>query len=174
MNLPIRARFAKVTVNCNTMQTLLPIICEPDPRLRQRSVPVAEKEIKEPEFQKFVQDLGVTMEKADGVGLAAPQVAVLKRVIAVQTKDGPTVLINPELVKRSWAKEWGEEGCLSVPKVFGQVRRHLVVTCRFLDRNAVPRKIEAEGLMARVLQHEIDHLNGILFIDTARDLRRID
>jgi peptide deformylase len=115
-----------------------------------------------------------TMKEKDGVGLAAPQVGQNIRLIAVNTKDGVACMINPKITKKSWAKEWSEEGCLSVPGVYGQVKRHKKINCVYLDKNGAKIKIQAEGLMAVVIQHETDHLDGILFIDKAKKLKKVE
>ena len=93
------------------------------------------------------------------------------RLAVINTKNGRIFLINPKITKKSLLKEWGEEGCLSVPGVFGQVKRHKKITCEYLDQKSVENAIKAEGLLARVIQHEIDHLDGILFIDKAKNLK---
>ena len=86
-------------------------------------------------------------------------------MVIINTQDGPLCLINPEINNRSWTKETGEEGCLSVPNVFGLVKRHKKLTCNYINEKKQNAKIEAKGLLARIIQHEIDHLDGILFID---------
>lgn len=149
---------------------ILPIIVNPNPILRQATDKVAKAEIKTPEFQELCQAMALTMQKEDGAGLAAPQVGRSQRLIAVAIKDGALIMVNPYITKASLTKEWGEEGCLSVPGVFGQVKRHKRVKCKFLDMSGQERLIEAEGMLARVIQHEIDHLDGVLFIDKAKDL----
>lgn len=118
-------------------------------------------------------DMARTMTEKDGVGFAAPQIGKNIRLIVVNTKNGPVCMINPELKKKSWRKEWGEEGCLSVPNKFGQVQRHKKVECIFMDTEGKKHEMSCEGLMARVMQHEIDHLNGILFIDKAKKIREL-
>ena len=90
----------------------------------------------------------------------------------MRTKKSLIVIdFNPEIVKFSWTKEWGEEGCLSVPGVFGQVKRSKTIICNYTDKEGAPQSIEVSGLMARVFQHEIDHLDGILFIDKAKKIK---
>lgn len=121
---------------------------------------------------KLIDDMIVTMYAADGVGLAAPQVGVSKRVIVVDVGDGPIELINPELV-RAEGSEVGTEGCLSIPDLIGEVERAAKVTVTGLDRHGRKRWVEGEGLLARALLHEIDHLDGILFIDRARRIIEI-
>lgn len=150
----------------------LQVITEPNPILRQKSINVEKHDIKTDEFQKLVRDMAVTMEQEDGAGLAAPQISKNIRLIVINIKDGVLAMVNPVITKASLLKEWGEEGCLSVPGIFGQVKRHKKIKCKFLDTKGKLRYIEAEGMMARVIQHEIDHLNGILFIDKARNLSK--
>jgi len=152
------------------MSRILPIIINPNPILRKKSVLV--KDIKSGQLKQFCSDLAKTMIEKDGVGLAAPQVSKNIHIIAVNTKDGPICLINLKITKKSLTKEWGEEGCLSVPGVFGQVKRHKKINCIYCDQAGKEKKIEAQGLMARVIQHEIDHLDGILFIDKARNIKQ--
>ena len=151
------------------MSRLLPIIINPNPILRKKSVEI--KQIQAKQFQQLCLDMGRTMKEKDGVGLAAPQIGKNNRLIVINTKDGHVCMINPEITKKSWAKEWGEEGCLSVPDVFGQVKRHKKINCKYLNKNGKEIKIIAQGLMARVIQHEIDHLDGILFIDKAKIIK---
>jgi len=122
----------------------------------------------------LAEDLEETMIKKEGIGLAAPQVGENIRLIVINTKKGPILMFNPKIMKKSWLKEWGEEGCLSVPLVFGDVNRHKKITCVFCNRKGAKEKINASGLLARVIQHEIDHLDGILFIDKAKNLKKID
>ena len=117
--------------------------------------------------------MAATMIKKDGVGLAAPQIGRHIRLIVVNTQDGPICLINPVLKQKSWRREWGEEGCLSVPDVFGQVKRYKKVVCVFYNQKGEKKIITAQGLLARILQHEIDHLDGILFIDKARHIKKL-
>ena len=150
---------------------ILPIIINPNPILRKKSVEI--KQTKSKQFQQLCLDIGRTMKEKDGVGLAAPQIGKNIRLIVINTKDGHVCMINPEITKKSWVKEWGEEGCLSVPGVFGQVKRHKKINCQYLDKTGKEIKIIVYGLMARVIQHEIDHLDGVLFIDKAKIVERI-
>ncbi|MCU0679352.1 MAG: peptide deformylase [Planctomycetes bacterium] len=154
------------------MAKLLTIITIPDPKLRQKSENLKEDAIKSREFQVLCDDMVKTMLEKDGVGLAAPQVGRPVRLIAVNTKNGPVVLANPKISKKSWLKEWGDEGCLSVPHSFGLVKRHKKITCFYHDRNSRQKTLIAAGLLARVIQHEVDHLDGILFIDKAKDIKK--
>ncbi len=150
------------------MPSILPLVFEPDPRLRQRSTEVAAADIAG--LGELAMSMAETMTTEKGIGLAAPQIGQNIRFIVVSTKDGVQPMANPVLLKKSLLQEWGEEGCLSIPHVFGQVKRHKSVRCSFTDIDGTERVIDAEGLMARVIQHEIDHLDGILFIDKAKDI----
>lgn len=114
-----------------------------------------------------------TMKEKDGVGLAAPQIGENIRLIVISIKDGPVCLFNPKITKKSWAKEWNEEGCLSVPGTYGKVKRCKKINCIYFDKDKQKTKIQALGLLSFVIQHEIDHLDGILFIDKAKDIKKI-
>ena len=149
------------------MPKLLNILAEPDPFLRQVALPV--QELKAPKIKELIKDMIHTMRKSNGIGLAAIQVKVNQRIIVIDTKDGAIGIINPEITKRSNELVIAEEGCLSVPGTYGFVKRHLSVTARGYDENGEKVEYDAEGLFARVIQHEIDHLNGILFIDSLED-----
>jgi len=138
----------------------LKIIIYPNPILRKKCEEI--KEVTE-EIKNLGWDMVQTMEENQGIGLAAPQVGELKRVIVVQTEKGPKVFINPQIIKKSKEMDLGEEGCLSFPKLFLKIKRPKEVEIKAMDGDG--RKIKAEGLLARILQHEIDHLDGILFID---------
>ncbi|NLU36868.1 MAG: peptide deformylase [Clostridiales bacterium] len=116
--------------------------------------------------QTLVDDMIETMYHADGVGLAAPQVGVLKRIIVIDVGEGVHVLINPEIIEEK-GEQTDYEGCLSVPGVRAQVKRPEEVLVRALDRDGNEVEIRGNGLMARALCHEIDHLNGVLFLDRA-------
>ncbi|MBI5621663.1 peptide deformylase [Candidatus Falkowbacteria bacterium] len=141
------------------------IILHPDPRLRQRSIPLELAVLKSDKTQKLIADLKITMKEAKGIGLAAPQVGQNIRIIIVNTEIGPTAFINPRIIWHSLRKELDEEGCLSIPGIYGLVKRHRSVVMNYWDEAGNKQRIRVKGLFARVLQHEIDHLNGILFID---------
>lgn len=115
-------------------------------------------------LQMLIDDMIDTMYHADGVGLAAPQVGILKRVIVIDVGEGVHALINPEFVSQS-GEEIDVEGCLSIPGIRGKVNRPANVVVKALDRNGKEIQLEASGLLARALCHEIDHLDGVLFID---------
>jgi len=140
-----------------------------EPDLREKALPV--KEIT-PEILNLIKDMAETMYTASGVGLAASQVGVLKRIILVDgEEDELIVLINPVIIK-SEGEVVEEEGCLSVPDIYSQVKRSSKVTIKALNDNGDLIEITKEGLTARALQHEIDHLDGILFIDRIGRMER--
>ncbi len=153
------------------MDNLLEIKLYPDPILRIKAKDLDLAKIKTPKIQELIKAMSQTMLAKDGVGLAAPQVAQDLRLITIATDNqGILVLINPKLTKKSWAKESEDEGCLSVldkagQLVFAPVSRHKKISCQYYDSQGKKKTINAEGFLARVIQHEIDHLNGILFID---------
>lgn len=144
---------------------MLEILREPNPDLRKKSEPVDLASLKDPKMQGWLDELIETMKIADGVGIAAPQTGTRKRVIIVQTKSGPQAFINPKIISTSLRTVENEEGCLSVPGVFGIVKRHRSVKLKAHDRQGNKVMIKASGLEAIIYQHEIDHLDGILFID---------
>jgi peptide deformylase len=127
------------------------------------------------ELRRLIGDMFETMYKAEGVGLAAPQVGISRRVIVVDVHDDevePFALVNPRLVESSRETEKGEEGCLSIPGLSAAVERAAHVVVEGLDRDGNPLRVEGGGLLARCLQHEIDHLDGVLFIDRVGPLKR--
>ena len=134
-----------------------------DELLRKKSKKVEEIDDK---IKELVDDMIETMHQKDGVGLAAPQVGILKRVVVIDLYDdkGPYVLINPEIVKEKGEQEV-EEGCLSFPDKFGKVKRPAEVVVKALDRDGQEYKLKGKGLLAQAISHELDHLDGILFID---------
>ncbi len=119
------------------MPKILNIIIHPNPILRQKSKPIDINSLQKKKWQELCKDMALTMVKKDGVGLAAPQIGRNIRLIVVNTSDGPLCLINPVLKKKSFRREWDEEGCLSLPNIFGQVKRHLVkdIKCLRLSFN---------------------------------------
>jgi len=151
------------------MSKILSLNVYPDPFLRKKAKQIDPASINE--IQEFIDDMVRTMqEKENCVGLAAPQVGQSIRIIVIAYKDGPFVLINPELSGFSFRKNITEEGCLSIPGINGTVERHNKVKFRGLDRNGATLEGVAEGFFSRILQHEVDHLDGILFIDRAKEI----
>jgi len=148
----------------------LNIIKEPSPILRQKT-----KEIIgiTPEIKQLILDMGQTMKENKGVGLAASQIGQNIRLCIISTEKGPLALINPQITWKSLRKEIEEEGCLSCPGVWGLVKRSKIIYVKALNQEGKPINFRAEGLFSRVIQHEIDHLNGILIIDKfeKKDLR---
>ncbi len=140
----------------------LPIIIHPDPILRQKAAEISQIS---PEIGLLIDDMIQTLKEEKGLGLAAPQVGKSIRLIIIAVKDEPLALINPEICQKSWRKNNEEEGCISIPGVFGIVRRANQVLVKAQNRRGEKIEITGKGLLARVLQHEIDHLHGILFID---------
>lgn len=128
-------------------------------RKKCKVVPIIDKKIK-----LLIEDMAETMYKNDGVGLAAPQVGILKRIAVVNIGEGLIVLINPEILKED-GEQIGSEGCLSIPNVSGEVKRPKKVTVKAMDINGEYFEITGEDLLARAFCHEIDHLDGILFTD---------
>jgi peptide deformylase len=127
------------------------------------------------EVRTLIDDMFETMRAAEGIGLAAPQVGVSRRVLVVDLHDEempPLALVNPRVVESSRARERAEEGCLSVPGVVAVVERPSSVTVEALDRDGAPLRIEADDLLARCIQHEVDHLDGVLFLDRVGALKR--
>lgn len=152
------------------MAKLLKIITHPNPILRKKSVDLKKKDINSKETQKLLLDMEKTMYEKDGAGLAAPQIGKNIRIVVITEHNKSIFLINPQITRKSWAKVIAEEGCLSVlgPQgeiIYGPVKRHKKITCLYLDEKGNKRKLQAENMLARVIQHEVDHLDGILFID---------
>jgi peptide deformylase len=155
---------------------LLPIIVAPDPRLKVKSTPV---ERVDDELRKLMDDMLESMYAAPGIGLSAVQVGIMKRVIVVdvtrqdeEPTGGPHYLINPKII---WAADEDvvfEEGCLSLPDQFADIARPNAVKIRHLDYAGEERELEAEGVLATCIQHEMDHLKGILFVDHLSAMRR--
>jgi peptide deformylase len=153
---------------------ILPILIAPDPRLKKKADPV---EAVDDRIVKLTGDMLETMYAAPGIGLAAPQVGILERVVVIDVagKDEPPQplrMINPEILSRSQETAVYEEGCLSLPEQYAEVVRPKAVRVRFLDETGAEREMDAEGLLATCIQHEIDHLDGTLFIDHLSMLKR--
>lgn len=164
--------------------TILPIVTirENNPVLHTRATDVAD--VHGPAVQTLIDDMIVTMYEKDGIGLAAPQVGRGVRIAVLtpepecfeeyrEKKNEALVIINPVITRHSLFRKEGEEGCLSVPEIFGIVRRWKSVTIAYQDRNGAKKTIRASGLLARCLQHEIDHLDGTLFSDRTKKLYRV-
>jgi peptide deformylase len=150
----------------------LHILRYPDPRLHTVAQPVKEVDGR---IKRLVDDMLETMYAADGVGLAATQVDVHERVIVIDTsemRDDPRVLINPELIARSEEMSFSDEGCLSVPQIYDKVKRHARVTARALNREGEVVEFDADGLLSVCVQHEMDHLQGKVFVEYLSSLKR--
>ena len=150
---------------------LLPILHYPDPRLHQSATPVTEFTA---QLKQLAEDMAETMYAAPGVGLAAPQVNVHQRLIVVdvsEDKNGLMVLVNPQIIAREGEQEY-EEGCLSVPGVYSKISRAARVRVQAQNLDGEPFEIEADGLLAVCLQHEIDHLDGKVFVDYLSQLKQ--
>jgi peptide deformylase len=153
----------------------LPIIKLPDPILRETSLPV---ETIDADVRAFLNSMLETMYAAPGVGLAAVQVGLLRRMLVIDTVRGedepkkPLMLINPEIVSKGGEPRLHEEGCLSIPEMYAEIERPGLVRVRYVDIEGNQREEDFEGLLATVVQHEIDHLNGVLFIDHLSRLKR--
>ena len=151
---------------------LLNILCYPDPRLHKVAKPVTEFDDK---LRTLVADMLETMYKSEGVGLAATQVDVHQRLVVMDTseeRNQPTVLVNPEITWSSAERIKGEEGCLSVPGIYDGVERAVAVKVKAADEHGTVRELEAEGLMAVCVQHELDHLMGKVFVEYLSPLKR--
>jgi len=142
----------------------------PDPILRRKARAVGQVDAR---IQRLLADMLETMHASQGIGLAAPQVGISQRVIVVDIGDGPICVVNPKLTLLGEEEELATEGCLSIPRVQGDVWRSLQVSVRGLDEHGRPLKMQAQGLLARVFQHEVDHLEGVLFVDKASDVRPV-
>ena len=150
----------------------LDILTFPDPRLRNRAAPVSQVD---GDIKRIVSDMLETMYAAPGIGLAAPQVNISRRIVVIdvsENKDTPLCLINPEILETS-GEEQMDEGCLSVPGFYEPVTRAERVRVRALDGEGQPFELDADGLLAVCIQHEIDHLDGKLFVDRISALKRL-
>jgi peptide deformylase len=154
--------------------TVRPILTAPDPRLQAVSMDV---ETVDAEIRKLVGDMADSMYEADGIGLAAIQIGVAKRVVVIdldqkEGKKNPRAFINPKILWASEDKAVFEEGCLSVPEIWDDVERPARIKCEYLDTDGKKQILEADGMLATCLQHEMDHLNGVLFIDHLSRLKK--
>ncbi len=155
-----------------TAAKLLPILRYPDPRLHTVAKPVGAIDAR---IRQLIDDMLLTMYDANGIGLAATQVDVHERLVIIdvsEERDAPLVLINPEITWASPTKEKADEGCLSVPEIYDGVERSIAVKVRALDADGNSREIEAEGLLAVCVQHELDHLVGKVFVEYLSPLKR--
>lgn len=154
--------------------TVLPIIVAPDPRLKIKAKPV---DAVDDDVRQFMDDMLDSMYAANGIGLAAPQVGDDRRVIVVdiarpEDEPQPIAMANPQIIEVADEDRIHEEGCLSLPEHYAEVVRPDTIKVRYLDRDNEIREIEADGLLATCIQHEIDHLDGILFVDHVSALKR--
>jgi len=154
--------------------TIRKILIEPDPLLRKTSVEVDKVDSK---IQQIMDDMLETMYDAPGIGLAAIQIGIPKRIIVIDLakegeKKNPLYIINPQIVFKSDNEATYEEGCLSIPGQFANIQRPEKCTVKYLDYEGKEKEIKTEGLLATCIQHEIDHLNGILFIDYLSKLKK--
>ena len=150
------------------------IVTEPDPILRKKSSPL---ENVNDSTRKLLDDMLQTMYAAPGIGLAAVQVGILKRIIVIdiskdKEKKSPLFLINPEIISKSKKTSIYEEGCLSLPGHFAEIERPAECQIKFVDYNGKEKQLIANGLLATCIQHEVDHLNGVLFIDYLSKLKK--
>ncbi|PUE20721.1 peptide deformylase [Limnohabitans sp. MMS-10A-160] len=151
---------------------LLPILCYPDPRLHKVAQPVAAVDDR---LRALIDDMLETMYDANGIGLAATQIDVHQRLVVIDTseeRNQPLVLINPEITWMSDERVKGDEGCLSVPGIYDGVERATAVKVTALDRDGQTQNIEAEGLLAICIQHELDHLKGKVFVEYLSPLKQ--
>lgn len=154
--------------------TIKPLVLLPDPVLRAKSEPIEDVD---EDVRTLADDMLETMYDAPGIGLAAIQVGIPRRLLVVDCskedeEKNPIVVINPEIVASSDERSTYEEGCLSIPDYYAEVERPAQVTVAYVDREGKQQQVEADGLLATCLQHEIDHLNGVLFIDHISKLKR--
>lgn len=154
--------------------TVLPVIVAPDPRLKIKAKPV---DAVDDDVRQFMDDMLESMYAANGIGLAAPQVGDDRRVIVVdvarpEEDPQPIAMANPQIVEVAAEDRIHEEGCLSLPEQYAEVVRPDFITVRYLDRDNEIRELKADGLLATCIQHEIDHLDGILFVDHVSALKR--
>ncbi|WP_085300263.1 peptide deformylase [Cognaticolwellia mytili] len=151
---------------------ILPVLRFPDEKLRTKAQPITDVN---DEIRKIISDMFETMYAENGVGLAATQVDIHQRIVVIdvsENKEHPYVLINPEIISKSDETLINEEGCLSVPSCYAKVDRSVNVTVRALDENGKEFTLDGEELLAICIQHELDHLNGILFVDYLSPLKR--
>jgi len=163
-----------LATDAETLAKPLPILIVPDPMLRKTARAVTPDDAET--VRSLIPAMFAAMYKAPGIGLAAPQIGSLLRVIVIDVAPdkipAPFALVNPEVIAKSAEMATREEGCLSLPDQYAEVTRPARVKVRYQDEQGIKREIEAEGLLAACLQHEIDHLNGVLFVDYLSPLKR--
>ena len=155
--------------------SILNILKEPDPILRKKSTPVT---VVDKSIKKLLHDMLETMYAAPGIGLAAAQVGILKRLVVIdlakdEEKKSPIFFVNPVITWKSDILEKKEEGCLSIPDYFAEIKRPNACHVKYLDQHGKEKQLKADGLLATCIQHEIDHCDGILFIDYLSKLKRM-
>lgn len=148
------------------------ILKYPDKRLFTKAINVSDTEFETEALRDVVDKMFNTMSRYKGIGLAATQVDIHKKIIVIDIDDSRYVIINPEIVDKSETLTIHREGCLSVPQVYGEVSRPEIIRVRYQDLQGKERYIEADGLLATCIQHEIDHLNGIVYVDRMRGLKK--
>ena len=145
----------------------LPLEIYPSQILREKARELKQKELQNQEIKQLILNMAKTMRENAGVGLAAPQINQSLRLIVIATPGNPTAYINPEIIKVSWRKIDFEEGCLSLPGVFGLVRRPERILARYYNLAGEMKEVWLTEMIARIYQHEVDHINGVLFVDKA-------
>ncbi len=158
---------------------LLEVTLEPNPILHKKGRDLTVAELSKPEMKKLIKNMVETMYVKDGVGIAAPQVGQSLQLCVIAKKFSPInqnedlILVNPVWKKMSILKAWDTEGCLSVPLIYGEVKRYTKIKVQALNQHGEKIEFEAKDFPARIVQHEVDHLNGVLFIEKARKLQKI-
>ena len=152
------------------MAKILPIIIAPNKILRNKSQDINPEDLKKPEMQELLLDMEKTMLQEDGLGLAAPQIGKNINIFVINDKGKTLFMINPKITKKSFAQVVDQEGCLSIPNTYGDVKRHKKINISYIDEKGKKQKANASNLLARIIQHEFDHINGILFTDKAENI----
>jgi len=148
----------------------LEVLTHPNDELRKMSRPVSQEELRSKEMQDLIDDMITSMKEENGVGLAAPQIGKHLRILIAQTRNGAKVFVNPKIIAHSDKLMESTEGCLSIPGVWGLVDRFTTVKVKANNRHGEPVRLKADSLLSTIFQHEIDHLDGILFIDKAKKI----
>jgi peptide deformylase len=152
------------------MAKILPIIIAPNKILREKSKDINPEDLKKAEMKELLLDMEKTMLQEDGLGLAAPQIGKNLNIFVLNNKGNTLYIINPKISKRSWAKVVDQEGCLSIPNTFGDVLRHKKINISYIDEKGKKQKLSSSNLLARIIQHEYDHISGVLFTDKAENI----